>query len=110
MGEHHAGELRREHGENRAERFIREELKRSEWTEPDLKIQRENASGEWDLAARLRRETTMTVKWMVARVSLGMSKSANGKLHEWMKQRDAASLPSTTPSRADQPQLEKQQA
>jgi hypothetical protein len=52
----HAGELRREHGENRAERIIGEELKRLGWTEADLKTQRKNTPGKLDLAARLRRE------------------------------------------------------
>jgi hypothetical protein len=85
LGEGHAGALRREHGEERAERMIAEELKRLGWTEADLMSQRQQAPGKLDLAARLRRETTMSLKWIAARVHLGTSKSANGKLHAWMK-------------------------
>jgi hypothetical protein len=47
--------------------------------------QRKKAAGKLDLAARLRRETTMPLKWIAARVHLGTSWSANGKLHQWMK-------------------------
>ena len=36
LGEHHAGELRRESAELLAERIIAEELRRQGWTEADL--------------------------------------------------------------------------
>jgi len=81
LGEGHAGALRREYGQERAERVIAEELKRLGWTEADLMSQRKNAPGKLDLAARLRRETTMSLRWIATRVHLGTSKSANGKLH-----------------------------
>ena len=95
LGEHHAGDLRRENGETRAERIIAEELKRLGWTEADLLRQRKNAPGKLDLAARLRRETILSLKWIARRVQLGTSKSANGKLHASMKgqaQRSGASV------------------
>jgi putative transposase len=85
LGDHHAGELRREMDEARAERIIKEELKRLGWSEADLMSQGKQAPGKLDMAARLRRETTMPLRWIAARVRLGTSKSANGKLHEWMK-------------------------
>jgi hypothetical protein len=37
------------------------------------------------LAARLRRETTLTLRATAARVHLGSSKSANARLYEWMR-------------------------
>ena len=37
------------------------------------------------IAARLRRETTVSLKAVTTRLSLGTSKSANGKLREFMK-------------------------
>ena len=85
LGEHHAGDLHREHGEKRAERIIREELQRLGWTEDELIKQRKSAPGKLELAARLRRETTLPVKWIAARVHLGTSKGANRNLHWWMK-------------------------
>ena len=85
LGEHHAGDLRQQTGENRAERIIAEELERLGWTEPDLLSQRKNAPGKLEMAARLRRETTLSVKWIAARVQLGTSKGANHNLQHWMK-------------------------
>ena len=38
------------------------------------------------MAARLRRATTMPLKWIATRLRLGTSKSANSKLHLWMKE------------------------
>ena len=61
------------------------ELKRLGWTEPDLATQRKHAPGKLNLAARLRRETILPLKWIVWRVQLGTSKSANGRLYAWMK-------------------------
>ena len=37
------------------------------------------------LAARLRRETTLSLKAIAALAELGTSKSANARLHEWMR-------------------------
>ncbi len=86
LGEHHAGELRHEQAEGRAERIIAEELQRLGWSESQLAAQRKSAAGKLVLAARLRQETTMPLKWIAARVGLGTSKSANSKLHRWMKE------------------------
>jgi hypothetical protein len=38
------------------------------------------------LAARLRQKTTLPLKAIAARAYLGTSKSANARLHRWMKQ------------------------
>ena len=46
-----------------------------------------NPAGDADkmaIAARLRKETTLTVKAIAARVHLGTSKSANARLHAWL--------------------------
>ena len=43
--------------------------------------------GDWAkmaVAARLRWETTLTVRAIADRLRLGTSKSANKRLHEWM--------------------------
>ena len=46
---------------------------------------RKNDPAKLALAARLRRETTLPLKWITARVRLGTSKSANAKLHRWLR-------------------------
>lgn len=38
-----------------------------------------------EIAARLRRETTLTIKAIAARVWLGTSKAANSRLHGFMR-------------------------
>jgi hypothetical protein len=40
---------------------------------------------DWKLAARLRKETTLSVKQIAGRLSLGSWKSANSNLHHWAK-------------------------
>jgi len=39
--------------------------------------------GKLALAARLRRETTLTMSWIAARLQAGTWKSPGAKLHRW---------------------------
>jgi putative transposase len=99
LAEHHSGALHLESSRVRGQRIVAEELSRLGWTEVDLAAQRKNAPEKLVIAARLRKETTLTVKEIAARVSLGTSKSANGKLHRFMKNTSLTqgqSLPSNT--------------
>ena len=64
---------------------MRQELAKLGWEESDLARRRNGDPGKLALAARLRRETTMPLKWIARRVGLGTSKSANSNLHRWMK-------------------------
>jgi hypothetical protein len=83
LGEAHAGELRRESAEVRAERIIAEELRRLGWSEAELVERRKSDPAKLALAARLRRETTLTVGRIAHRLHLGTRKSAAVKLHRW---------------------------
>jgi hypothetical protein len=85
LGEHHAGELRRESAEVKAERIVAEELKRLGWNAGDLASRRKSDPGKLGLAARLRQETTLTLKAIARRVQLGTSRSAHVRWHEWIK-------------------------
>jgi hypothetical protein len=69
----------------KAERIIVEELARLGWTERELAARSKGDPGKLALAARLRRETTLTLRAIAARVHLGTSKSANARLHQWMR-------------------------
>ena len=42
------------------------------------------------MAARLRRETTLTLKAIAERLHLGTSESANLRLHNWMRSQSVA--------------------
>ncbi len=92
LGEHHSGELHREMAEAKAGRIVAEELRRLGWNENDLATRRKSDPGKLGMAARLRTETTLSIKAIASRVHLGTSKSANVRLHEWMKA-SAASAP-----------------
>lgn len=96
LREHHAGELRREGAELRAERIIAEERSGQGWTEAELGQRRKSDPQKPAFAARLRwafaapkrlrprrRQTTLTVGWIARRLTLGTRKRAAAKLHRW---------------------------
>jgi REP element-mobilizing transposase RayT len=85
IGEHHSGALRRESAEAKAREIIAEELKRLGWRKSELSRRRKGDPAKLVIAARLRRETTLSIKQIAERVQLGTSKSANARLHKWMK-------------------------
>ena len=71
VGEHHYAEERQECGEARAQGIIAGELKRLGWTDGELKQRRKGDPGKVRIAWRLRRETTMTLKWIAAELEMG---------------------------------------
>ena len=86
LGEHHSGELRRETAEAKAKRIVAQELRRLGWKETELANRRKSDPAKLAIAARLRKETTLSIKSIAARVHLGTSKSANARLHTWLRQ------------------------
>jgi REP element-mobilizing transposase RayT len=86
LGKSHAGGLKRESAEVRAERIIGEELKRQGWSEAQLRQRRKSEPVKLALAARLRRETILTVGWIARRLDLGTRKSAASILHHWVSE------------------------
>ena len=97
LGEHHSGRLRLETAQAKAERIMAEELVRLGWDAGQLSVRRKNDPGKLNLAARLRRETTLSLKDIAQRVGLGSSKSANATLHRWMSRQPGASTPGNLP-------------
>ncbi len=83
LGEHHSGEMRRETTEMKAERIIAAELKRLGWQERDLVGRRKSDPAKLALGNLLRQQTTLSIKWIAARLHLGTSKGANANLHRW---------------------------
>jgi hypothetical protein len=102
-GEWGNGKLRREHGESRAERIIAEELGKLGWSEGNLEQARKSAPGKMAIAGRLRRETTMPLKWIAARIHLGTSKSANARVHQWMRNNPNTGMLATAPQNQPTP-------
>jgi len=67
----HYGSDRRETGEQKAERIVKEEIKRLGWQETDLEESRKGDPGRVAVARRLRQETTMSLKWIAHRLQMG---------------------------------------
>ena len=85
MKGHHAAEVRRESAQIKAERLIAEELKARGWQRSELKRRRKSDPEKLALAARLRQQTTLTIKEIANLLVLGSYGSANARLHQWMK-------------------------
>ncbi len=85
MGEHHYGVERQESATEKAEQIVRMALDKANWTDKDLERQRKGDRWKVRLAARLRRETTMTLKWIAERLHMGSWKHLNGRLYEHRK-------------------------
>jgi REP element-mobilizing transposase RayT len=81
LGDGHSGELRRQSAEQRANRIVSEELLCRGWKESDLSTRRRSDPGKLAIAARLRSETTLPIKWIAARVQIGTAKGAKTLLH-----------------------------
>ncbi len=71
LGAEHYGAERQETVEAQAEEIVREELKRRRWGEEDLGWRAKGDTVKVALAARLRAETVMTVKWIAERLQMG---------------------------------------
>ena len=88
MGESHCGELHRETAEQRANRIIAEELAGRGWQESEWAIRRRSDPGKLAIAARLRSETTLPIKWIAARAQIGTAKGAKSVLHHLAPSQD----------------------
>jgi len=84
LGENHSGGLHRESAEQKAHRIISEELSRLGWKESDLAVRMKNDPAKMAIAARLRNETTLPIKWIAARLQIGTAKGAKTLLHRWL--------------------------
>ena len=93
LGEHHAGELHRESAELKAARIIKEELTALGWKEKHLAEARKSDPRKLAIAARVRSETTLPLKWIATRLHLGTFKGANTNLHKWTKQNVGNQIP-----------------
>ncbi|MBU6410985.1 MAG: transposase [Verrucomicrobiota bacterium] len=82
VGKNHYGGERQESAEEEAERIVRTELDKAGWSEEDLRQRRKGDPRKVRLALRLRKETTMTLKWIAERLAMGSWKYLNGRLYE----------------------------
>jgi len=71
VGANHYGSDRRETGEAKARRLIAATLAQIGWKVSDLKKERKGAPEKVELARRLRKETTMSLKWIAQELEMG---------------------------------------
>ena len=82
LGPNHSGRLRRQASGVRGEGIIAQELARLGWKEGELSRRAKTDSGKVGLAARLRRETTMTMGQIAQRLHMGTRNTLSAKLQE----------------------------
>jgi putative transposase len=82
LGDNHPGEIRRETAEAKAERLIAEELSRLGWGQEDLVTHAKSDPRKLAIAARLRQETTLSIKQIAERLQLGKPKGAKSNLQK----------------------------
>ena len=85
LGAEHYGAERQETAEAQAEGIVTEELKRRRWREEDLGRRAKGDAVKVALAARLRAETVMTVKWIAERLQMGSAGYVNLLLYHRRK-------------------------
>ena len=88
LGESHSRELHRETAEQRANGIIAEELARRGWQESEWATRRRSDPSKLAIAARLRSETTLPIKWIAARVQIGTAKGAKSVLPHLAQSQD----------------------
>lgn len=87
-GAWHYGEELRESAEAKAELLVTEEMKKRRWKDGTLATRRKGDGEKVAMARRLRRETTMTLAWIAARLQMG-TKTYLAHLLYWQgKQKD----------------------
>lgn len=89
-GPRHTGEDIRESAQAKAEQIVREELTRLAWAEQDLRGHRKGDGRKVGMAARLRRETTMTLAWIAERLHMGAPGHVACLLHRHHKEVDGS--------------------
>ena len=63
-------------------------LAKAGWTEEDLAQRRKTDALKLRLAARLRRETPVTLKWIASRLQAGTWKNLNRRLYEYRESKE----------------------
>jgi hypothetical protein len=81
----HFGAERLESAEHHGLRLIAQELDRQGWTEEELERRKKSDPVKVSLALRLRRETTLTVKWIAEHLQMGSWEYASRLLSEARK-------------------------
>ena len=85
IGAEHYGAERLETAVEKAERIVSQELKARRWKESDLAKRTKGDPGKVRIAARLREESLVTVRWIAERLHMGTASYLNNRLYRWRK-------------------------
>ncbi|HNT14689.1 MAG TPA: hypothetical protein PKO21_07495 [Verrucomicrobiota bacterium] len=67
----------------KAEHLLGAELKARRWEEADRSRRAKGDLGKVQIAARLREESLVTVKWIAERLGMGTAGHLNNRLYRW---------------------------
>lgn len=81
LGAHHYGHERTESLAAKAERIVSEEMRRLHWKEPDLAKTPKGDIAKVRIARRLRKETTISLRWIAERLKMGTASYVNNRLY-----------------------------
>jgi putative transposase len=87
FAEHHDGPEKVESAEEKAEGIIAQEMKKLRWKEGELERRPKGDAGKVRIAARLREETTVTLKWIAQRLQMGTWTHVTNRLY-WAKRNE----------------------
>lgn len=85
IGAEHYGAERLETAVEKAERIVSQELKARRWKESDLAKRTKGDPGKVMIAARLREESLVTVRWIAERLHMGTASYLNNRLYRWRR-------------------------
>jgi len=85
IGAEHYGAERLETAVEKAERIVSQELKARRWKESDLAKRTKGDPGKVRIAARLREESLVTVRWIAERLHMGTASYLNNRMYRWRK-------------------------
>jgi REP element-mobilizing transposase RayT len=91
LGAAHYGGERREAQEAKARRLLREEISRLGWDQTALRQAGKGDAGKVRMAARLRKETTMSLKWIAQHLHMGSWTHVSNLLRREKKRRSLKS-------------------
>jgi transposase len=87
QGHQHHGEELKESDEQKAQRLIKELLRKAGWTPAELKRRKKGDRKKARMAARLRAETPMTWPWIATQLEMGHWRTASNAMRSALSKR-----------------------
>jgi hypothetical protein len=82
VGANHYGSDRRQTDEQKAQALVKSELKRLDWAENELRLRPKGDPAKVAMARQLRKQSTMSLKWIADRLQMGSWSYVSNLLRE----------------------------